>query len=589
MTTAQSRALTARALTARATTRRMLMLVTVLLASASTLIGEAVLTYHSATSLPHCASAAGMDLQGPEWRTELGLRFHQKLVACRADGARTALYATVLWTAGVAVAAVLLYRWLPRWRQRKDRLPELYSAQRIAAAMDGDSGGDERLAHLARLARRAKLPQDRLPGFVCNPRALSAGALAFGSFGRYTVCLNVGLLPRRTTKDRPHFDAVVLHELAHVRNRDVDLAYLAVALWRVFLIAVLLPCLALDAALVLHDRFQSVERAYWDGYEPGAKTALLAVVLTALVYVARADILRHRELVADRDAVFESGSDREVWKKQAESRSAALPRHRLPRFLRNHPTWSERLAEIDNPRSEDKGGTKLQLAVFLVAYVTITYSVISWLKLDAVPAQTVIYLAYLLGPLIIATGFAVFPRRKARSADEASAARAWMYGVIWLIGAFAVNPFANWAQAEDDWAKQAAASLGEMADEIKGWRDGPAVSAAAKDRAAGWYERGGSAVLGRFDTYLPDQAARSDAADAHCAALGATVSDALELPVFPDSGAGGKAWKRLLTSAAEAQALQCRSGYDLDAPNEGAMVSMRYERARTALRQLMPH
>ncbi|MGP3947103.1 M48 family metalloprotease, partial [Streptomyces sp. 6N106] len=545
MTTAQSRALTA-----RATTRRMLMLVTVLLASGTALIGEAVLTYHSATSLPHCASATGMDLQGPKWRTELGLRFHQELVACRADGARTALYATVLCTAGVAVAAVLLSRWLPRWRQRKDRLPELYSAQRIVAAVEGGSGNDERLAHLARLVQRAELPRGRVPGFVCNPRALSAGAVTFGSVGRYTVCLNVGLLPRRTTKDRSHFDAVVLHELAHVRNRDVDLAYLAIALWRVFLIAVLLPCLALNAALVLHDRFQGAERAYWDGYEPGAKTALLAVVLTALVYVARADILRHRELVADRDAVFEFGSDREVWRKQVESRSAALPRLRLPRFLRNHPTWSERLAEIDNPRSEDKGGTKLQLAVFLVAYVTIIYSVVSWLKLDAVPAQTVIYLAYLVGPLIIATGFAVFPRRKARSADQASAARAWMFGVIWLISAFTMNPFANWAQAEDDWATQASAHLREISDEMNDWRDGPAVSAAVKDRAVGWYERGGSAVLGRFDQYLPDGAAGSDAAGARCAALGATVSDALELPVFPDPGAGGKAWKRLLTSTA---------------------------------------
>ncbi|MEU0693075.1 M48 family metalloprotease [Streptomyces niveus] len=582
MTTAQSRALTA-----RATTRRMLMLVTVLLASGTVLIGEAVLTYHSATSLPHCASAADMNLQGPQWRAELGLRFHQELVACRADGARTALYATLLCTAGVAVAAVLLYRWLPRWRQRKDRLPELYSAQRIAAAVEGGSGDDERLAHLARLVRRAKLPRDRLPGFVCNPQALSAGAVTFGRVGRYTVCLNVGLLPKRTTEDRAHFDAVVLHELAHVRNRDVDLAYLAVALWRVFLTAVLLPCLALNGALVLHDRFHGIERAYWDGYEPGAKTALLAVVLTALVYVARADILRHRELVADRDAVFESGSDREVWSKQ--SRSAASPRLRLPRFLRNHPTWSERLAEIDNPRSEDKGGTKMQFAVFLVAYVTIIYSVISWLKLDAVPAQTVIYLAYVTGPLIIATGFAVFPRRKARSADEGSAARAWMYGAVWMISAFAVNPFANWAHAEDDWAKTAAAHMSEMVDEMDRWHEGPAVSAAVKDRAADWYERGGSAVLGRFDNYLPDETAGSDIADARCAALGATVSDALELPVFPDSGAGGKAWKRLLTSAAEAQALQCRSGYDLDAPNEAAMVQVRYGRARTALGQLLPH
>ena len=37
------------------------------------------------------------------------------------------------------------------------------------------------------------------------------------------------------------FDAVILHELAHIKNRDIDQAYLALAIWRAFVVAALLP------------------------------------------------------------------------------------------------------------------------------------------------------------------------------------------------------------------------------------------------------------------------------------------------------------------------------------------------------------
>ena len=39
----------------------------------------------------------------------------------------------------------------------------------------------------------------------------------------------------------PLFDAIVLHELGHIRNRDIDQTYLAVAIWWAFVVAALLP------------------------------------------------------------------------------------------------------------------------------------------------------------------------------------------------------------------------------------------------------------------------------------------------------------------------------------------------------------
>jgi len=42
------------------------------------------------------------------------------------------------------------------------------------------------------------------------------------------------------------FRAVVLHELAHVRNRDIDITYATVAIWRIHLVLVSAAYLVLD-------------------------------------------------------------------------------------------------------------------------------------------------------------------------------------------------------------------------------------------------------------------------------------------------------------------------------------------------------
>jgi hypothetical protein len=68
--------------------------------------------------------------------------------------------------------------------------------------------------------------------------------------GRARIALAAGLLQSRSAHpDR--FNATVLHELAHLRARDVGLTYATVALWRVFAVAVLLPYLARAVELVV--------------------------------------------------------------------------------------------------------------------------------------------------------------------------------------------------------------------------------------------------------------------------------------------------------------------------------------------------
>ncbi|MGH3043888.1 MAG: M48 family metalloprotease, partial [Gaiellaceae bacterium] len=76
---------------------------------------------------------------------------------------------------------------------------------------------------------------EREPSFLWNPLNPSPGGLAFGRPGRYHVALSGGLVTTFYT-DRPAFRAIVLHELAHLRNRDVAKTYFTVSIWWAFVL-----------------------------------------------------------------------------------------------------------------------------------------------------------------------------------------------------------------------------------------------------------------------------------------------------------------------------------------------------------------
>src|SRR5262249_20877662 len=115
--------------------------------------------------------------------------------------------------------------------------------------------------------------------------------------GRRYVRLNAGLTACHTT-DPALFRAVVLHELAHLRNRDVDQAYLARAIWWSFLALALAPMVLVTVhprLLATPTRWRLVD--FWT--KSTLRTGLALLVLTALVYLTRTAILRTREVYAD--------------------------------------------------------------------------------------------------------------------------------------------------------------------------------------------------------------------------------------------------------------------------------------------------
>ncbi|WP_341358325.1 M48 family metalloprotease [Georgenia sp. M64] len=186
------------------------------------------------------------------------------------------------------------------------------------------------------------------PELVWNPQDPRTGALALGRPGRYLVRVTPALLG--TARRRPAtYDAVVRHELAHVRHHDVALAYLALYSWYATL-----PVLAVPVVLRLAGGDRSLLPSY----------LVRAVALASAVYLARAFLLRRREHEADLRAAMWSGDPHGV--AAVFGRVPGPPGHRLlrkRRLLALHPTGPERVAYVLDPGRR----ARLSPATLLVA------------------------------------------------------------------------------------------------------------------------------------------------------------------------------------------------------------------------------
>lgn len=270
-------------------------------------------------------AAAGLQLAAPTLRSDAA---YDTCVA--RYGWSPAWWLALVITAGLVVVAALVYVLLASGRRR------------VAAAASVDPDG-RLTAVLTELTATAGL--DRPPCFVVDPTATTVSAVAYGLPRRHTVCLN-GALVARLESDPATFRAVVLHELAHLRNRDVGLTYATLAAWRVYLIALLLPNIVAAAWMVLGPALFGIDaQSVFRPAEQNVELKFLAgaAFLVVLVYLARADALRTREAYADLDAAHWGAAVGSV-AHQARSPGPARPAP-LVAFLdlwRSHPGWRER-------------------------------------------------------------------------------------------------------------------------------------------------------------------------------------------------------------------------------------------------------
>jgi Zn-dependent protease with chaperone function len=281
-----------------------------------------------------CALAAGVDpFSANDWANLVSLADQREAYdACNARfTSRPPWWLVPAWMALLVVAATALFWGLPAWKGRRGRVVPL-------EAIDGH---DELVSILASLVGIAGLA--RSPRFVVDPAAATMSAVVYGRFRRHIVCLHGGLLARRHA-DPDGFRAVVLHELAHIRNGDVGITYATNALWRVFALGVFTPYLVWQVAWIF-----TTPSEYWPG---GLSIAIRNLAMTAtmvvLVYLARADVLRSREIYADLDAV-QWGARTHRWHLRL---PPGVARQKLASFAelwRTHPRWDLRRESLTDP------------------------------------------------------------------------------------------------------------------------------------------------------------------------------------------------------------------------------------------------
>lgn len=144
----------------------------------------------------------------------------------------------------------------------------------------------------------------------------------YGLPGSYRIKLSGGLLPHKT-----FLLGALRHELAHLRNRDVGLTQLTIALWWSFVCTAAAPALLAWAA------------------RPGNVTVVLAVAFSAvLLRLERGAVLRTREYHAD--AAVADPEFSAVLRAMAK---ADRPHSWFETLRSYHPTWSERVTRREAP------------------------------------------------------------------------------------------------------------------------------------------------------------------------------------------------------------------------------------------------
>jgi Zn-dependent protease with chaperone function len=272
----------------------------------------------------------------------------------------------------------------------------------------------EALAALAELSREAGLKEE--PRWVWAPLQPTATGVAFGYPGRYSVGLTGGLVVRHAT-DPDGFRAIVRHELAHIRNRDVGLTYATLSLWYAFLLAAVVPF-----AFTIFDEGSFALSVTWR-----------LAVLAGLVYLTRNAVLRSREIYADVRASTKDGPGGALARVVGGLKARE---DRMPwRLLALHPSPERRVSALDDTRPLFSIGAVEVFAAGLAATINFdsVHSLVGWYVDD--PLDIAMISALVFAPLLVGVvGVALWRDRFGALASGTQSQSVWPLGVALAAG-----------------------------------------------------------------------------------------------------------------------------------------------------------
>ncbi len=186
--------------------------------------------------------------------------------------------------------------------------------------------------------------------FLLDVLDTRASGVAFGRIQRRHILLGRGVLALRS-QDPEAFQALVLHELAHMRNRDLDVTIITLSFARAYLVLVLAPVVL--ATLV--------QLAFGVDWQLGLTVIGQLAGMAALLVLARGAVLRNREYQADARVVQWQNMigplRRILLANEANSRGAVrmrgVVRGRVCDLVRRlgivHPTPRSRILALEDP------------------------------------------------------------------------------------------------------------------------------------------------------------------------------------------------------------------------------------------------
>lgn len=210
---------------------------------------------------------------------------------------------------------------------------------------------DEKLKEkIYQLADQVNIP---LPQIEMEPHGRHvAGGQVFGTISPYSIRLEGGL--RTWLKIKPDmFKAVVLHEFAHIANRDIARSYYSQGVWQSALTFLVIPFLLLIGGLLIKATLLGViEGNLWNRLFDAVPGATLLFMefggMLAVTFAIWARLLRSREFYADWRAALWGAMKglKRIFQEQIERREK---QHSKFSLFRLHPTAQERLDVLKHP------------------------------------------------------------------------------------------------------------------------------------------------------------------------------------------------------------------------------------------------